>query len=41
MQSEFGIQAVEIGSVPLGGGAPLVLISGLNVLEAEDAAVAT
>jgi 2-dehydro-3-deoxyphosphooctonate aldolase (KDO 8-P synthase) len=34
-------RAVRIGPVPLGGGAPLVLISGLNVLESEDAAVAT
>jgi len=32
---------VEIGSIPLGGGAPLVLISGLNVLESEAAAVDT
>ncbi len=32
---------LKIGSIPLGGGAPLVLISGLNVLESEAAAVAT
>lgn len=32
---------VQIASVPLGGGAPLVLISGLNVLESEAAALDT
>jgi len=32
---------VRIGPIPLGGDAPLVLISGLNVLESEDAALAT
>jgi 2-dehydro-3-deoxyphosphooctonate aldolase (KDO 8-P synthase) len=32
-------EPVRIGSVPLGGGHPLVLISGLNVLESEAAAV--
>jgi len=34
-------QPVRIGSIPLGRGAPLVLISGLNVLESESAAVET
>jgi 2-dehydro-3-deoxyphosphooctonate aldolase (KDO 8-P synthase) len=34
-------EPVRIGSVPLGGGHPLVLISGLNVLESEAAAVET
>ena len=32
---------MRIGSIPLGGGHPLVLISGLNVLESEAAAVET
>jgi 2-dehydro-3-deoxyphosphooctonate aldolase (KDO 8-P synthase) len=31
---------MRIGEIPLGGGAPLVLISGLNVLETAEAAVA-
>jgi len=30
---------VKIGSIPVGGGAPLVLVAGLNVLESEDAAL--
>ena len=34
-------EPVRIASVPLGGGHPLVLISGLNVLESEVAAVET
>lgn len=32
-------QQLRIGSIPVGGGAPLVLIAGLNVLEDEDAAL--
>ena len=30
---------MRIGKIPVGGGAPLVLISGLNVLETEADAV--
>ncbi len=32
---------MQIGTIPLGDGAPLVLISGLNVLESEAAALET
>jgi 2-dehydro-3-deoxyphosphooctonate aldolase (KDO 8-P synthase) len=39
-REQTGPVPVRIGSIPLGGGAPLVLISGLNVIESEDAALA-
>ena len=31
---------IRIGDIPLGRGAPLVLIAGLNVIESESAALA-
>ena len=31
---------MQVGDIPIGGGAPLVLISGLNVLETLDGALA-
>jgi len=35
------LEPVRIASIPLGGGSPLVLISGLTVLESEEAALVT
>ncbi|NNL66537.1 MAG: 3-deoxy-8-phosphooctulonate synthase [Myxococcales bacterium] len=40
-EQETTHRAVQIASITLGGGAPLVLISGLNVLESEAAALET